>query len=47
LLTAVILKAIARARQWYEQITTGKARSIRELAGLHHISPRFVNENSN
>jgi DNA invertase Pin-like site-specific DNA recombinase len=39
-----ILKAIARARLWYEQITTGQARSIRELAGLHRISPRFVNE---
>jgi site-specific DNA recombinase len=39
-----ILKAIARARLWYEQITTGKASSIRELAALHRISPRFVNE---
>jgi len=39
-----ILKAIARARLWYEQITTGKARSTSELAGLHRISPRFVNE---
>jgi site-specific DNA recombinase len=39
-----ILKAIARARLWYEQITTGQARSIRELAGLHRISRRFVNE---
>ena len=39
-----ILKAIARARLWYAQITTGQARSIRELACLHCISPRFVNE---
>ncbi len=39
-----ILNAIARARLWYELITTGQARSIRELAGLHCISPRFVNE---
>jgi site-specific DNA recombinase len=39
-----ILKAVARSRQWYEQITTGQARSVRELAGLHGISPRFVNE---
>jgi hypothetical protein len=33
-----ILKAVARSRQWYEQITTGQARSVRELAGLHGIS---------
>jgi DNA invertase Pin-like site-specific DNA recombinase len=39
-----ILKAIARSRLWYLQITTGQARSVRELAGLHCISPRFVNE---
>ncbi|MGA9063375.1 MAG: recombinase family protein, partial [Terracidiphilus sp.] len=39
-----ILKAVARARLWYNLITTGQARSIRELAGLHCISPRFVNE---
>jgi hypothetical protein len=25
-------------------ITTGQAKSIRELADLHRISPRFVNE---
>ena len=29
-----ILKAIARTRHWYEQITTGKARSIRAI-GRH------------
>ena len=40
-----ILKAIARARLWYEQITTGQARSICELAGLHGISPRFIVSN--
>jgi hypothetical protein len=28
----------------YLQITTGEARSIGELAGLHGISPRFVNK---
>jgi len=39
-----ILKAVARARRWYELITTGQAKSIRELADLHRISPRFVNE---
>ena len=37
-----ILKAIARARRWYEQLTTGEARSIAQLARLHGLSPRFV-----
>ncbi len=37
-----ILKAIARARHWYEQITTGQARSIAQLAGLNRLSPRLV-----
>ena len=37
-----ILKAIARARRWYEQITTGQARTIAQLAGLHGVSPRFI-----
>ncbi len=38
----IILKAIARARHWYEQITTGQARSIAQLAGLNRLSPRLV-----
>jgi site-specific DNA recombinase len=37
-----ILKAIARARHWYAQITTGQAGSIAQLAGLHGLSPRFI-----
>jgi hypothetical protein len=37
-----ILKAIARARRWYEQITTGQASSIEQLAGVHSVSPRFI-----
>ncbi len=37
-----ILKAIARARRWYEQITTGEASNIAELAGTHGVSPRFI-----
>ena len=37
-----ILKAIARARLWYEQITTGETSSIAALAGLHNVSPRFI-----
>ena len=38
-----ILKAIARARLWYEQITKGEARSILELANMHGVSPRYIN----
>jgi DNA invertase Pin-like site-specific DNA recombinase len=37
-----ILKAIARARQWYEQITTGKATNIAQLAAIDGVSPRFI-----
>jgi hypothetical protein len=38
-----ILKAISRARHWYEQLTTGEAESIAQLATMHNISPRFIN----
>ena len=37
-----ILKAIARARRWYEQITTGAAESITQMAGRHGVSPRLI-----
>jgi hypothetical protein len=37
-----ILKAIARARQWYEQITAGKARDIAQLAAIDGVSPRLI-----
>ena len=37
-----ILKAIARARRWYEQITSGDARTIANLAGMHGVTARFV-----
>jgi hypothetical protein len=37
-----ILKAIARARLWYEQLTTGEASIIEQLAGIHGLSPRFL-----
>ena len=38
-----ILKAIARARRWYEQLTTGEAESVAQLASMHGLSPRFIN----
>jgi hypothetical protein len=37
-----ILKAIARARLWYEQLTIGEAGSISQLAGIHGLSQRFL-----
>jgi DNA invertase Pin-like site-specific DNA recombinase len=37
-----ILKAIARARLWYKQLTTGKVDTIVQLASLHQVSPRFI-----
>ncbi len=37
-----ILRAIARARHWYEQLTTGQAASLKHLAKLHNLSPRFI-----
>lgn len=37
-----ILKAIARARCWYEQITTGKAKKIAQLADIDGVSSRFI-----
>lgn len=37
-----ILKAIARARLWYEQLTTGEASNISQLAGMRGLSQRFL-----
>jgi site-specific DNA recombinase len=37
-----ILKAVARARSWYEQIVSGEVSSIPELARQHGVTPRYV-----
>ena len=37
-----ILKAIARARLWYEQLTTGEASNFSQLARMHGLSQRFL-----
>jgi site-specific DNA recombinase len=37
-----ILKAIARARSWYEEITSGKTGSIVKLAAKHGVTARYV-----
>ena len=39
-----ILKAIARARRWYEQITSGEVSSIEQLASMHRVSPRLIHK---
>ncbi len=40
--TVAILKAIARARLWYDQIVSGEVTSLAELARLHGVTPRYV-----
>jgi site-specific DNA recombinase len=37
-----ILKAVARARSWYDQIVSGEVSSIPELARQHGVTPRYV-----
>ncbi len=37
-----ILKAIARARLWYDQLISGEASDLRDLAKLHHVSSRYI-----
>ena len=37
-----LVKAIARARQWFEQVASGKARSFAEIARVDGISRRYV-----
>lgn len=39
-----ILKAIARARLWYEQLVDGTAPSVSQLAIMHNVSPRYINK---
>jgi DNA invertase Pin-like site-specific DNA recombinase len=37
-----MLKAIARARLWYEQLVSGKAESLQEIGRLHNVSIQYV-----
>jgi hypothetical protein len=41
--TAALVKAIARARNWYEEIVSGKIGSIPELAAQAGVTPNYVN----
>ena len=37
-----LLKAIARGRSWFEELATGRARSLQELAKRDGISRRYI-----
>jgi hypothetical protein len=39
---AVVIKAIARASVWFEQLTTGKAQSMAEIAAGEGITDNYV-----
>ena len=39
---AVVVKAIARASVWFEQLTTGKAQSMAEIAVRENITDNYV-----
>jgi DNA invertase Pin-like site-specific DNA recombinase len=38
----VVVKAIARAYQWFEELTTGKAKSMAEIAKRENITDNYV-----
>ena len=37
-----LIKAIARGRAWFEELATGRARSLSELAKRDRISRRYI-----
>jgi hypothetical protein len=39
---AVVVKAIARASVWFEQLTTGKSQSMAEIAVRENITDNYV-----
>src|SRR5947209_15584527 len=39
---AALIKAIARGRAWFEELATGRARSLQELAERDGISRRYI-----
>jgi hypothetical protein len=41
--SAAIIRAVVRARLWYDQIVAGEVRSLPELARMHGLTPRYVN----
>jgi ParB-like chromosome segregation protein Spo0J len=41
-MTRLLIKAIARGRAWFEELATGHARSLQELAKRDGISRRYI-----
>lgn len=39
---AVLIKAIARARAWFDQLVTGKAKSMAEIAVSENITDNYI-----
>jgi hypothetical protein len=37
-----LIKTLARGRRWYEELTTGRAKSMREISQRENISERYV-----
>jgi hypothetical protein len=37
-----LLKAVARAHRWFDEISTGKARSLAEIAAREGLAVRYV-----
>ena len=37
-----LIKAIARGRAWFEELATGRARSLRDLANRDGITRRYI-----
>ncbi len=37
-----LIRTLARGRRWYEELTSGRTRSMREIAQREHISERYV-----
>ena len=38
----VLLKTIARAHRWFDQLVSGEAKSLREIAAREGVTHRFV-----
>ena len=39
---SALLKAVARARQWSEDLLAGRAQAVAEIAERERVSPRYV-----
>ena len=37
-----LLKAVARSRAWFEELASGRVRSLADIARRENIAPRYV-----